>query len=333
MRRITLQDVAARVGLNASTVSRSIHDNPRIPVETRQRVKTACEELGYRQSHVLSELASLRWNSDKVEIGTIVAYIVRTRRGDIFGTGLIDVLSKQGLVFGYKVEVFYREDFPSSAKLQSLLRSRGITEVLLGPTYDDSYAVEFDWSKFICVQLLPGFVRLPLHSVATDHFEGVVLAWQTAVNYGYKRIAVTLMDHPFFLLDDIKRESAVYACQRHLSPDLVVIPPFHHAPRESRSKEFTDWVKAYRPDVILDFNSKYYTVCCAEFGDIAYAVLNADLDNIAGVSVPTDALGKEGIHLLDYCRRTHQWGVPEERIDHVVEPKWFDGVTLPKKTS
>lgn len=47
MKRITIKDVAARVGVSCATVSRALADRPEIREETKARVRSACEALGY----------------------------------------------------------------------------------------------------------------------------------------------------------------------------------------------------------------------------------------------------------------------------------------------
>ena len=240
----------------------------------------------------------------------------------------------QAVALGYSLDVFERSAFTSCAKLQTTLRNRGITNVLLGPIFSKSMAIELDWSKFITVQLLPGFFSLPLHAVVQDHFNGVVLAWQKAVDHGYSRIGITLLDHPFRLMDDILRQSAVDACQKYLFPDLPIIPPFHYPPTDLKQKAFAKWIEMQSPDVVIGFNSTHYKYCRTKSGkEISYACLHgANAAGLSGIMDATISFGKEGINLLHFCRRTHQWGLPEERIDHVIEPKWFEGGSMPKKS-
>ncbi len=46
--KVTIQDVAYRAGVSASTVSRTLHNHPKITEETKQRVLQAADELHYR---------------------------------------------------------------------------------------------------------------------------------------------------------------------------------------------------------------------------------------------------------------------------------------------
>lgn len=48
MDRVTIRDVAERAGVSSSTVSRTLHNNPRISVETKERVMRAVRDLNYR---------------------------------------------------------------------------------------------------------------------------------------------------------------------------------------------------------------------------------------------------------------------------------------------
>jgi DNA-binding LacI/PurR family transcriptional regulator len=46
--KVTIQDIAERSGVSASTVSRALRDHPKITPETKRRVLEAAEELNYR---------------------------------------------------------------------------------------------------------------------------------------------------------------------------------------------------------------------------------------------------------------------------------------------
>ena len=55
--RVTIRDVAARAGVSYQTVSRVINDSPRVNPKTRQRVKTAIADLGYRPNAIARSMA------------------------------------------------------------------------------------------------------------------------------------------------------------------------------------------------------------------------------------------------------------------------------------
>jgi LacI family transcriptional regulator len=268
--RITLRHIAAHLGLDRSTISRGLRGDPTLPVSTRKRIEAAANELGYRPNPLLSELASSRWQIEKVTGGNVIGYIDQLLPEPDLGFGVAPPLSptatEQARTLGYGLQVFRRMDFSSSAKLQRVLRSRGITDLILGPVYDEALTVKLDWDKFICVQLLPGYFPLPLHSVVKDHFNIVVLAWQKAASRGYRRIGITLPEHPNRLIDDVLRSSAVHACQEHFFSETAKLPVFKYLIHESGGKAFVDWVKKNKPDVIIGFSDFHFYYYRSIFG-------------------------------------------------------------------
>ena len=335
MKRVSHQDIASHLGLSQSAVSRGLHDDPSIPPSTRKRIRAACEDLGYRPNSLLSELAAARWQTDKAAKGTVVAYIVRTGPQNAIGFEYSSYVRHYAELLGYQLETFFRFEFPSSAKLQRVLRNRGITDVILGPVHEEKYTVQLDWSKFICVQILPGFFPLRLHSVVKNHFASVVVAWQKAVSYGYSRIGIILMEHRVPVMDDVLRRSAVYACQRELFSRLPRLKPLHsRVPTpNARVDEFGKWVEVTKPDVIIGFSPGYHGLFTSLFHrNIPYIDLAADSSGqLSGIIEGPEVFAKEGMNLLHFCHRTGQWGIPDQRIDHVIEPQWFEGNSLPRK--
>ncbi len=55
MARVTIRHVAERAGVSTSTVSRTLHNHPRISEETKQRVMQAVRELNYRSYPALPD--------------------------------------------------------------------------------------------------------------------------------------------------------------------------------------------------------------------------------------------------------------------------------------
>ena len=55
---VTIKDVAKRAGVNASTVSRAIHNHSAISDKTKEKVKKAMADLGYSRNSAAQMLAS-----------------------------------------------------------------------------------------------------------------------------------------------------------------------------------------------------------------------------------------------------------------------------------
>jgi LacI family transcriptional regulator len=334
LRAVSHQDLATRLGVHQSTISRGLHNDPRIPAETRKRIRALAAEMGYLPNTLLSEVAASRWQRASVQKGTVIAYIdTIVADGYVGGLNLTPALKERALELGYQLTTFLRPDFSTSARLQRALRSRGITDVIIGPIFKESLLVELQWEKFICVQFSPGFFPLPLNSVTKDHFGSVLLAWQKAVERGYRRIGVVLLNHPVKIMDDVLRSSAVRACQYDLYKYLPRLRPFLYSAGTVRQEAFVRWVNTTRPDVIIGFSDAHNEMFHSKFQRWKpYISLHAAPDaELSGIPDDTTYCAREAVNLLHFCRRTHQWGIPERRINHVIEPLWVEGTSLPAK--
>jgi len=69
----TIHDIAKRLNLSASTVSRALNNNPVIREKTRNLVKKMAAEMGYRPNVLAANLRTRRTNT----IGVIVPLINR----------------------------------------------------------------------------------------------------------------------------------------------------------------------------------------------------------------------------------------------------------------
>ena len=68
----TIRQIAEQLGVNVSTVSRSLNDSPTSPDSTKQRVREIADQLGYRKD---MRAASMRAGKSLL-IGVVVGDIV-----------------------------------------------------------------------------------------------------------------------------------------------------------------------------------------------------------------------------------------------------------------
>jgi len=74
MMHVTLKDVALRAGVSIKTVSRVVNDQGEISAETRARVQSAIDELGYRPNILARSLVNQRTNTIAVVASGIEFY-------------------------------------------------------------------------------------------------------------------------------------------------------------------------------------------------------------------------------------------------------------------
>lgn len=111
--RVTIKDLAEKMNLSVSTISRALHDHPSIGKGTTDEIKKLAKELGYFPNSVASNLRRNKTHT----IGVIVP------RMDIyFHSHAISGIEDFAYKSGYNVTIFQSKD--------SLAREVAITEIL-----------------------------------------------------------------------------------------------------------------------------------------------------------------------------------------------------------
>ncbi|MEN9443189.1 MAG: hypothetical protein RIS47_79 [Bacteroidota bacterium] len=90
-KKITIHDIAKRLNITASSVSRALHNNPRISEATRNLVHEAASEMGYQQNVIASALRSGKSGT----VGVIIPLASRSFFSSIIG-GIEEELSAEG---------------------------------------------------------------------------------------------------------------------------------------------------------------------------------------------------------------------------------------------
>ncbi len=173
-KRVTLKDVAERAGVSLKTASNVKNDWPYVSDETRERVKQAMTELGYRPSRLAESLVTGRSNT----IGVIVPDIANPFFSAVF-RGCEDALGQQG----YSAFLCNTDEDPEREQYYiDLLINHGVDGLLLwGSSLDETELTRY----------LTGSV--PVISVDGLAQEGV--ANFTAVNLDNEAGALAITNH------------------------------------------------------------------------------------------------------------------------------------------
>lgn len=121
-----IADVAERAGVSTATVSRVLADKPHVRDETRQRVLTAIQDLGYRPSRVARSLRSQR--------AAIIGLIVSDIQNPFF-TAI--VRGVEDIAYGRQYGVFLcnsDEDPDKEALYIDLMLAEHVSGVIISPT-------------------------------------------------------------------------------------------------------------------------------------------------------------------------------------------------------
>lgn len=126
LRMITIKDIAQRLELSVSTVGRALADHPRISRETKDRVRTAADELGY----IANTAARIMRGGSSHLVGLLVPDIRST-----FYSMVAQVLSKCLEAEGFHLALSITED-DRDIEMQQLreLFSARVAGVVIVPT-------------------------------------------------------------------------------------------------------------------------------------------------------------------------------------------------------
>ena len=138
-RRVTMADVAARLGVSRIAVSMALRDHHRISLDLRRRVKRVAREMGFVPDPFLSALAAHRRQRVLAKDHGVLAWINhwkdpqrlrQFREFDLYWQGA----GKAAVKFGYRVDEIRWEPDYSPKRLEKILLARGIEGVLLPPS-------------------------------------------------------------------------------------------------------------------------------------------------------------------------------------------------------
>ena len=180
----TIKDIALRLGLSISTVSRAMRNAPDISPETKQAVLLLSEELHYQPNRLALSLRQKQTHTIGV-IAPNLDYVLSTM---IRGIDEVAVEAGYTVMVCQSNESFGREILNTGRLLDSLVDGFIVSV--------SSETKIFDHLKKIQARGLPMVVfdrvtpQLSAPSVRLDNEEGGFLATEHLLDQGYKRIAV-----------------------------------------------------------------------------------------------------------------------------------------------
>lgn len=246
----TIKDIAKRLNISLSTVSRALRNAPDVREETRQAVLSLSQELNYQPNRLA---LSLRQNQTHT-IGVIIPNL------DYVLSQMVRGIDEVALEAGYTVmvcqsnESFGREILNTQRLLESLVDGFIISV--------SSETKSFEHFKKIQDRNLPVVVfdRITPHllapSVRLDNQAGGFMATEHLIEQGYKRIAV-LAGPDNLGISNSRLEGYKNALKKHkikLDADLVLHCDFNQDYAYYATQELLSRKK--RPDAIFTISDR-----------------------------------------------------------------------------
>ena len=127
-KNITIHDIAKELGLDSSTVSRALSDNPRVGAVTKKKIINKANELGYHRNLMASNLRTRK----TMTIGVVIPYISRH-----FFSEAIDGIEQTVSKKNYRVIISQSHDeFETEKEIVNGLFMNRVDGLLISPSME-----------------------------------------------------------------------------------------------------------------------------------------------------------------------------------------------------
>jgi len=216
MTQITIKELAQRLNLSISTVSRALSDSYEISKATRDKVRALAQELNYTPNLYASGLRSQKSKT--------IAVIIPEILNNFFALA-IDGIEEIAQENGYHVLIYLTHDdhLKEAAMVQHLLNGRvdGILMSVASGSNDTSHIAEFTKLQIPVVffdRVCDGFNTIKI--VTDDHRSGYN-ATSHLMERGCKKVAYLSLSKNLSI-DQKRMDGYLEACQKYgLSPFII----------------------------------------------------------------------------------------------------------------
>lgn len=331
-----MREIAEVVGVSSMTVSRALRNDPKISDQTKERVRTVCEEMGYVPDPRVSELMShLRrsWSRRSVET---IAYLHLLPEAPTGAPLVSEKRMQQGCVertreLGFHLDEFLWKTSEISVKrMIGILRARGIRGIMAHITGSLPQEIDDLISHF--AMATTDETMTTLNHAIPDHFKNMSIAIDELWRRGYRRIGFYLLHRVKDWTADNWKAAMVYhlANRGAYHPDALCLQP-------TVSEEvLRAWMARYRPDVIISHIPVVQIAeCLRKIGmrapeDIGIASVEwqAQFPDIAGIDQNSEWVGASAVDLVARQLAYNETGYPPFPKKLLVGGQWRDGMTV-----
>lgn len=340
--RVTLRDIGKALGVSHSTVSLALRNHPRISESMRKKVHQTAEEMGYSPDPMLAALASYRRNKSDKPITASLAWInawpnpddLRSHHEfDCYWKGA----SKAATKFGYRLEEFRLDSEFTPKRLHQILSTRGIRGIMLPPHRIQPQWGDFPWENYSVVRFGRAVSSPACHVVTADQVSNTILAYEEIYKRGYRRIGFVAPNA------ELKRNGIIFELGflggQRLFDDAAKLPPLlftRSTPQAERQTLLRKWLAEHKPDAIFTSLTELPEMLAKEgirvAEDIALAATTVlDTTITAGIDQHPEEIGRVALLMLNSMINDSSRGIPEIFRQILVEGRWIDGDSLPRK--
>ena len=277
----TIEQIANKVGVSISTVSRALNDNARISLETREKVKRQAYEMGFYDK-MLDAVENLK-ETTPPNIGVSINDLTNP-----FCAEIINSIRDVGSMNGYRI-IIMDANMDRDKEIDNIqnFKALGVKGIIIHPTRAEAHKyinqVDLTIPKvYICDQ----FERGDANFVCIDTKEAMYKSTEYLIQLGHRKIAFVGASERFFMRIE-GYEDALKSYNVPIFPDDII----HCAPTR---------LSGYNAMHDIMASSRGYTaiVCVNDF--VAFGVMEYIKKH--GRSVPEDysVVGFDNLDISGY---------------------------------
>lgn len=341
-RRPILKDVAALAKLSVSAVSLALRNPSALPKSTVERVERAANELGYTPDPGLSALAAYRSRTRVQRDFGVIALVSNWSSRDEWlkresAQQLLAGATERARALGYTLQhMWSREEDMSSQRFGDILINRGIQGLILAPFFDPSERFDLAWENYAVVTIERPTHHAEFHHVMPNYYMDMVLAWEKAREYGYRRVGLVLDDA---LAERVAHQwEAAHAFEQYCGKGKGNVIPTLLLKGGDPAAAMGDWIGQHNPDLIISRSENNLPHLMDNVDvripeDVGYVNLNVsdDVAGVSGICQPREVMGATAVDILNGLLLVGWKGPGEFSVGTQVAGRWQDGNTLQKR--
>jgi LacI family transcriptional regulator len=336
--RVTLKDIADEAGVDKSTVSLALRDDPRIKESTRRKIVTTAARIGYRPDPHLASLMEYVRSSQMKKRDECIAYLKaeQTREEDLdripffreFHRGAESELDR----LGYSVEVFRLREYAFKGKrLSDVLYHRGIRGIVVSPPAGLSALDTIQWQHFGAITM--GYrLRSPrLCRVVCDQVAVIRTVMENLAAKGYMKPLLAFRKGMDAHVN--RRWSIAFAGCLERFPQFCAGESYEGEPDGA----FVEHWRASGADCVIGLHYSFARILMDDGVEIPQEVGFVLLDRhdgpegTTGIDQQPFLMGQFSARQLSGFLDRNETGIPEHPFNLTVPPIWNEGQTLPPR--
>lgn len=336
-RHPTLASIAKLAKVSEATVSRALRGHPAISPTTVSRVRRVATRVGYRSNPLISSvMRQFRGRRGEGGAHGNIGYLTfgpssSAWREHLTFLGFFEGARTRALELGFVVdEIWAGQPGLTPARLREILRARGITGLIIGPSPGLPRSPRLAWNDFVPVKIGVSFPDLPIPCVVSNQYNAMQRVIDRLYDHGYRRLGLVLASH-----QNIKTSAMWLAPYNyhalHIRPEQRVAPLVLDAWSESA---FARWYTEHRPEVVIGLRRELIG-WLRNLGrrvpqDVGFVHLDRTTEkgDFAGIDQGSHEIGAATMDLVVSRLHANERGLPATQRMLMIDGTWKDGPTI-----